>query len=376
MKLAAANARYLVSGMLLFATLVLASCDTGFSAGSSLPIANGGKGCTKVGILLPETASSDRWETKDHPLLEQAVAKAIPGVQIDYANAHDSAATQLSQAEADLANGDCILIVGAHDSVAASAIVTRAKMQNVPVIAYDRLIQSKNLNYYISFDNEKVGQLQAQYIAKHYVQYQKNGTVNIALLSGSQTDTNALMFSKGAHAVLDPLFANGSLKNVYENFTPDWSNSTAQVEMETALSDQTNNIQIAYAANDGLANSVITSLKAVNLDGKVLVTGQDATVTGIHNILLGKQNMTVYKPIAQEAQSVGNLVKALNAGINIASLTHGATIETFDGGNIPAILDTPLAVEQDTIASTVIADKFIKKSDVCNGVPAGTAGVC
>ncbi len=368
------NIHSLILSTLLFATIVLASCSA--AGGGSLLVANGGKGCTKVGILLPETASSDRWETKDHPLLVQAVKSAIPGVQIDYTNAHDSTATQLSQAETDLANGDCILVVGAHDSVAAAAIVAKAKAQNVPVIAYDRLIQSKDVNYYVSFDNEKVGQLQAQYIANHYIQYQKNGVVNIAMLSGSQTDTNALMFSKGVHSVLDPLFANGRLKNVYENFTPDWNNSTAQAEMETALSDQTNNIQIVYAANDGLANSVITALKAVNMDGKVLVTGQDATITGIHNILLGTQNMTVYKPIAQEAQSVGSLVKALYAGTNITTLTHGATIATFDGGNIPAILDTPVAVERDTIASTVIADKFITKSDVCNGIPAGTAGVC
>ncbi len=371
------NTRTIISGILLLTALVFASCDGGINTGGGgLPIASGAKGCTKVGILLPETASSDRWETKDHPLLVQAVKVAIPGVHIDYTNAHDSTTTQFSQAETDLANGDCMLIVGAHDSVAASAIVAKAKAQNVPVIAYDRLIQSKDVNYYVSFDNEKVGQLQAQYIAKHYMQYQKNGVVNIAMLSGSQTDTNALMFSKGAHSVLDPLFADGSLKNVYENFTPDWNNSTAQVEMETALSDQTNNIQIAYAANDGLANSVITALKAVNLDGKVLVTGQDATVAGIHNILLGEQNMTVYKPIAQEAQSVGRLVKALYLGTNITTLTHGATIATFDGGDIPAILDTPISVEKDTIASTVIADKFISKSDVCNGIPPGTAGVC
>ncbi len=371
------NARSVVFGLLLLAALVFASCDSGITTSSgNLPVANGGKGCTKIGILLPETASSDRWETKDHPLLVQAVKAAIPGVHIDYTNAHDSAVTQFNQAETDLANGDCILVVGAHDSVAASAIVAKAKAQNVPVIAYDRLIQSKDVNYYVSFDNEKVGQLQAQYIAKHYMQYQKNGVVNIAMLSGSQTDTNALMFSKGAHSVLDPLFANGSLKNVYENFTPDWNNSTAQVEMETALSDQSNNIQIAYAANDGLASSIITALKAVNLDGKVLVTGQDATVAGIHNILLGEQNMTVYKPIAQEAQSVGRLVKAIYLGTNITALTHGETVATFDGGNIPAILDTPISVEKDTIASTVIADKFISKSDVCNGIPAGTAGVC
>ncbi len=362
--------------LLVLASILFAACESGIGTGGNLPVGNGGKDCTKVGILLPETASSDRYETKDHPLLVQAVTAAIPNVQIDYTNAHDSSATELSQAEADLANGDCILVVGPHDSVAAASIVAKAKAQNVPVIAYDRLIQSKDVNYYVSFNNEKVGQLQAQYIAQHYQKYQRNGAVNIAMLSGSQTDTNALMFSKGAHSVLDPLFANKSLKNVYENFTPDWSNSTAQAEMETALSDQTNNIQVAYAANDGLANSVITALKAVNLDGKVLVTGQDATVTGIHNILAGTQNITIYKPITQEAHSVGLLVKALHDGTDIAALTHGATIATFDGGNIHAVLDTPIAVDRTNIATTVIADKFIAKSDVCNGIPTGTDGVC
>ncbi len=356
--------------------LLLSACDSTIGASGTLPIGNGGKGCTKVGILLPETASSDRWETKDHPLLIQAVKAAIPNVQIDYTNAHDSSATQLSQAEADLANGDCMLVVGAHDSVAAAAIVTKAKAQNVPVIAYDRLIQSKDVSYYVSFDNVKVGQLQAQYVADHYQQYQRTGPVSMVMISGSQTDFNALLFSKGAHSVLDPLFAAGTLKNVYENFTPDWNNSTAQSEMEAALSDQTNNIQIAYAANDGLANSVITALNAVNLGGKVLVTGQDATVTGIHNILAGQQNMTVYKPIAKEAQTVGLLVKAIYNGTSTTSLTQGATTDTFDGGNIPSILDTPIAVDRANIATTVIADGFIKKGDVCEGIPAGTDGVC
>ncbi len=372
-----ARTRSLAFGLIVLASILFTSCDSGIGTSGNLPVGNNGKNCTKVGILLPETVSSDRWETKDHPLLIQAVRAAIPDVQIDYTNAHDSSATQLSQAETDLANGDCILVVGAHDSVAASSIVAKAKAQNVPVIAYDRLIQSKDVNYYVSFNNEKVGQLQGQYIAQHYQQYQRNGgAINIVMLSGSQTDTNALMFSKGVHSVLDPLFASKSFKNVYENFVPDWNNSTAQAEMETALSDQSNDIQVTYAANDGLANSVIKALKAVNLDGKVLVTGQDATVTGIHNILTGTQNMTVYKPIAQEAHSVGLLVKALYAGTDIVSLTHGATTATFDGGNIPAILDTPIAVDRANIASTVIADKFITKRDVCNGIPVGTAGVC
>ncbi len=269
-----------------------------------------------------------------------------------------------------------MLIVGPHDSVAAAAIVTKARAQGVPVIAYDRLIQSKYLNYYVSFDNVKVGQLQGQYIATHYQNYKKGNTVNIVMISGSQTDTNALLFSMGVHLVLDPLFANDKLKYVSENFTPDWNNSTAQIEMETALTDQQNNIQIAYVANDGMANSAITALKAARLNKQVLVTGQDATIAGIHNILTGDQSMTVYKPIAQEAQSVGVLVKALYTGSNISTLTKNATTATFDGGNIPSVLDSPIIVDQTNIESTVIADKYISKSDVCNGIPAGTDGVC
>ena len=365
---------YLTVSLLL--ALALSACANGMGTSNNLPMGNGGKGCNKIGVLLPETASSDRWETKDHPLLLQAIKMALPNVQIDYANAHDSSATQMTQAQADLANGDCILIVGAHDSIAAAAIVAKAKAQNVPVIAYDRLLQSKDVSYYVSFDNVKVGQLQRHYVASHYKQYKKLVPVNMEMISGSQTYTNPLLISQGAHNVLDPLFAAGNLKNVYENFTPDWNYSTAQAEMETALSDQANNIQVAYGANDGLANSIITALKAANLGGKVLVTGQDATVTGIYNILAGQQSMTVYKPIAKEAQSVGLLVKAIYDGTSVASLTHGATTATFDGGNIPSILDTPIAVDRTNINSTVIADGFIKKSDVCGAIAPGTDGVC
>lgn len=369
----------LCMSMLVLSAMILTSCSSGTSSNVTGPQGAGGRGCTKVGILLPETASSARWETKDHPLLVQAVTAAIPGVHIDYNNAQGSTVTQFSQAETDLANGDCILIVGAHDSVAAASIVARAHLQNVPVIGYDRLIQSKDLNYYVSFDNTKVGELQGRYILNHYQQYenpQKPGSINIAMISGSQTDANALLFSVGAHSVLDPLFANNVLKNVFENFTPNWDNGTAQTEMEGVLTDQQNDIQIAYVANDGMAGGVIAALNAARLNGKVLVTGQDATVAGIHNILAGEQSMTVYKPIDKEAQSTGELVKALYNGTDVNVLTHGQTTTTFNGGNIPSILDTPIAVDINNIASTVIADHFIAKSDVCAGIPAGTGGVC
>lgn len=369
------RARSLFMSILVLSVIVLASC-TSNTGNTVISQSTGGKGCTRIGILLPEVASSARWETKDHPLLVQAVKAAIPGVHIDYNNAHDSSATQLTQAEQDLANGDCILIVAPHDSVAAAAIITKAQAANVPVIAYDRLIESKYVNYYVSFDNVKVGELQGQYIATHYQSYEQNGVVNMAVISGSQTDSNALQFSQGLHVALDPLFASGALKLMYETFTPDWNASTAQSEMESELAAAQNNIQIAYVANDDMADTVIAALQAAGLAGKVLVTGQDATSTGIHNILAGEQNMTVYKPIAQEALSTGLLVKALYAGSAINTLTKGATTATFDGGNIPSILDAPIAVNAGNIASTVIADKFVTKSEVCAGIPARTDGVC
>jgi D-xylose transport system substrate-binding protein len=365
----------LLIGALVLSAFLLASCDTG-TGGSGPYATNGGKGCTKVGILLPETISSPRWESKDHPLLVQAVQAAIPGVHIDYANGQGNSNLQLQQAETDLANGDCILIVGAHDSVAAAAIVAKARAQNVPVIAYDRMIETKELNYYVSFDNIKVGQLQGRYIADHYFAYAKGKAVNIMMINGSQTDNNALLFSEGAHTVLDPLLAGGALNNVYETFTPDWDGNIAQSEAETTLANWNNNIQIAYVANDAMAGGVINALKVANLAGKVLVTGQDATAAGINAILLGYQNMTVYKPIAQEANSTGELVRALYQGIDPTSLTNGATTTSYDGGLIPSILDQPVMVDRTNIASTVIKDGYLTKKDVCQGVPPGTDGVC
>lgn len=368
--------RYILAVAFVLSVFLMTSCDS--SPGSAGPfVTNGGKGCTKVGVLLPETSSSARWESKDHPLLLQAVQAAIPGVHIDYNNAQGNSNLQLQQAEADLANGDCILIVGAHDSVAAAVIVAKARAQNVPVIAYDRMIESKDLNYYVSFDNIKVGQLQGQYIAEHYLAYaKKNSPVNIMMINGSQTDNNALLFSEGAHIMLDPLFGSGALNNIYEIFTPNWDNNFAQSEAETTLANQNNNIQIAYVANDGMAGGVINALKVANLAGKVLVTGQDATAAGINAILLGYQSMTVYKPIAQEARSTGDLVKAIFEGTHTANLTHGATTASYDGGLIPSILDQPVMVDRTNIESTVIADSFLTRSEVCQGVPRGTDGVC
>jgi D-xylose transport system substrate-binding protein len=356
--------------------LIMSACGAGGGTSPSAPAAPvNGKGCTKVGILLPETATSARWDGQDRPLLIKDLGAIVGSQNVDYNNAQGSASTQQSQAEADLTKGDCILVLAPSDSVASAAIVAKAKAQNVPVISYDRLIQSNDLTAYVSFDGVAVGAQQGGYIADHYADFTKSGK-NVVMINGAMTDNNALLFAQGAHSKLDPLFQAGTLKKVYEQFTPNWDNATAQTEMEAALTANHNNIQIAYVANDGMANSVIAALKAQKLNGKVLVTGQDATVAGIHNILAGDQSMTVYKAIAKEAQATADTVKALIAGTGLAALTNGVTVKNANGVAIPSILEAPVAVDKTNIATTVIADGFVAKADVCAGIPAGTDGVC
>jgi len=373
---------FFVLSMVLLLSLFFAACGSANTGnGSSTPTTSGnnGKGCMKIGVLLPETATSARWDGKDKPALLQDIPATLSGAHVDYNNAQGSADTQQTQAEADLTNGDCILVVAPSDSQKSAAIVASAKAKGVPVIAYDRLIYSNDLNYYVSFDNTAVGQLQGQYVADHYTNYTKTSK-NLVMINGSQTDNNALLFSKGAHIPIDPLIASGALKKVYEKFTPNWDNPTAQTEMEAALTANADSVAVAYVANDGMANSVIAALKTHHLNKKVLVTGQDATVAGIQNILTGDQGMTVYKAISKEAQATADLVAAISKGTDTGTATQGktTTVPVSGGAPIPSVLETPVAVDKTNIASTVLADGFVTKSDICTGLPAGTNsnGIC
>ncbi|HEX6480786.1 MAG TPA: sugar ABC transporter substrate-binding protein [Ktedonobacteraceae bacterium] len=374
-----------VVGLILFTVLFAAcgSANTGSSGGSSgtpsTSNANGGKGCKKVGVLLPETATSARWDGYDRPLLTQDIPQQLSGAHVDYNNAQGDANLQQTQAQADLTNGDCILVVASSDSVKAAAIVSLAKTKGVPVIAYDRLIYSNDLNYYVSFDNVKVGQLQGQYIASHYQSYVHGNNKNVVMIDGAQTDNNALLFKQGAHSALDPLFSSGALKKVYEQFTPNWDNPTAETEMQAALTANQDNVQIAYVANDGMATTVIAALKQHHLNGKVLVTGQDATVAGIQNILTGDQSMTVYKAITKEAGATAQLVAAISNGTGTSSIINGqTTVPITSGASIPSVLETPVAVDKSNIAQTVLADNFVTKAQICANIPAGvnTGGIC
>ena len=373
----------MIVGSIMLCLLFVAcgSANTGGPSGTTPAPAGvtNGKGCMKVGVLLPETATSARWDGVDRPALQADIPQLLPGATVDYANAQGNADTQQTQAQAALSKGDCILVIAPSDSIKAAAIVAAAKAKSVPVISYDRLIYSNDLNYYVSFDGVAVGKLQGQYVADHYQSFvSANGTKNTVMINGAMTDNNALLFSKGAHQALDPLYTSGALKNVYEKFTPDWNNATAQTEMQAALTANQNKVAIAYVANDGMANNVIAALKAVQLNGKVLVTGQDATVAGIHNILKGDQSMTVYKAIPKEAMATAQLVAALSKGTDTTTLTNGVTttVPITGGAAIPSILEIPVAVDKTNIKATVVADGFVTVAAICAGLPAGTDGVC
>src|SRR5260221_8189239 len=370
-------------GSIMLCLLFVAGGGAKTGGGRGLPPAPGGvtngKGCMKVGVLLPETATSARWDGVDRPALQADIPQLLPGATVDYANAQGNADTQQTQAQAALTKGDCILVVAPSDSIKAAAIVAAAKAKNVPVISYDRLIYSNDLNYYVSFDGVAVGNLQGTYIAQHYQSYvSANGTKNTVMINGAMTDNNALLFSKGAHQALNPFYISGALRNVYEKFTPNWDNPTAQTEMQAALTANQNKIAIAYVANDGMANNVIAALKAVKLNGKVLVTGQDATVAGIQNILKGDQAMTVYKAIPNEAMATAQLVAALSKGTDTATLTNGVTttVPITGGAAIPSILETPVAVDKTNIQSTVVADGLVTVAQICQGLPSGTDNIC
>jgi D-xylose transport system substrate-binding protein len=363
----------------LFATLMLAVplaiAACGGSA-STAAIVNG-KGCKHIAFLLPESATAARWEAADHPDVVNAIKADLPGATVDAPNAQGNATTQKTQAEAELTQGACILIVAPVDSSAAATIVTEAKAKSVPVISYDRLIYSDSLNYYASFDGFAVGVAQGQYIKDHYQQYvTANNTNNVIMIKGSDTDNNAHLFGSGAHSILDPLFTAGTLKNVYEQYTPGWDNAKAQTEATAALTANHNQAAIVYVMNDGMANTVIEALKTVNLAGKVLVTGQDAEVAGVRNILLGYQSMTVYKPIKKLADSVGTLVAAISNGSSTASIANQQVKNPNGNANIPSVLNAVVEVDISNIKTTVVADGFVKVSDICQGVPSGAGGVC
>jgi D-xylose transport system substrate-binding protein len=315
-----------------------------------------------IAVLLPDSASSARWENDDRRFLSAAFDAA--GVDYSIVNAEGDARTQLTQAEQAITNGAKVLLMVNLDSASGAAIIELARANGVAVIDYDRLtIEGPGADFYVSFDNEAVGRIQGEGLVAA-VEAAGLENPNVAVLNGSPTDNNATLFANGYNSIITPLFDSGEWTLVADQSVPDWDNQQALVIFEQMLTDAGGDIDAAIAANDGLAGAVIAALQNQGLPF-IPVTGQDATVGGIQNILAGRQSMTVYKAIKAQAEAAAALAIAILMGEDTSMMATGAV---NNGTNdIPSVLLVPVGVTSENIAETVIADGFRTWEEICVG---------
>jgi D-xylose transport system substrate-binding protein len=348
----------------LLATGAVTACsDDGDSdaAGASTP--GGTKGSGKVGVILPDTTSSQRWGTDDLKFLKAAFAAAK--VPADIQNAQGDKARFQTIADGMIAGGAKVLVITNLDSISGKAVITKAKAAKIPVIDYDRLTLNGGANYYVSFDNVQVGVLQGRGLQQCLQKKKKAKVPVIADLNGSPSDNNATEFKRGYESVLQPLYDNAEFRKGPDQSVDAWSSEEAGIIFDQMMNQTKNKIDGVLAANDGLGNAAIQVLKKNRMNGKVPVTGQDATVQGLQNILAGDQCMTVYKSIRQEADAAAGLAIKLYKGQKDSSARNDVK-DPESGLRIPAILLDPVAITKKNV-HTVIDEKFASRKAVCAG---------
>ena len=347
-------------------TMALSACGQNAAAPSS----SGGDasaasaaptGGVKVGVILPETQSSARWEGFDKPLLTAAMQ--AEGLDADIQNAQGDEQKFSTLADGMISSGVKVLVIASISSESGAAVAAKAKAQGIPTIDYDRLSLGGSSDYYVSFDNTQVGTLQGQGLVDALKDKQGAQVIEIA---GAPTDNNATLFSNGANSVLKPQFDSGALKLVQKQAIPDWDNQVGGTTFEQVLTGNGGQVDGVLAANDGLAGAIITVLTKYGLNGQVPVTGQDATADGLQAILRGDQYMTVYKPIKQEADAAAKLAAALAKGDTAAAdaLATGTTEDTEGNRQVKSVLLTPQSITRDTV-KTVIDEGQVQASEVC-----------
>jgi D-xylose transport system substrate-binding protein len=336
-----------------FVAVTLSACSSSNSGGGDNNNADSGKG--KIGVILPDTKSSVRWESKDRPALEAAFKQA--GVEYNIQNAEGSADQMATIADGMIADGVTVLAIVNLDSDSGASIEQKAASQGVKTIDYDRLTLGGSADAYVSFDNTKVGELQGQGL----VDCLAGKPSNVVFLNGSPTDNNATLFSKGAHSVID---ATPSIKIVGEQAVPDWDNDKAVTIFEQLYTAAGGKVDGVYAANDGLAGSVISILDKNKRAGQVPVTGQDATVEGLQNILAGTQCMSVYKSATEEANALAKVAIALAGGQQPE--TNGTSRDDQGNRDVPSVLLTPKSITKDNV-DVVFKDGGQSKEEVCAG---------
>jgi D-xylose transport system substrate-binding protein len=340
----------------LLATGSVAACGDNSDGGTDA----GGSSTGKVGVILPDTKSSARWATADLTYLKAAFAAA--GVTADIQNAQGDKTQFQTIADGMISSGVKVLMIVNLDSGTGKAVLDKAKAAGIATIDYDRLTLNGGATYYVSFDNVAVGKLQGEGLVKCLTDMSASKPI-VAELNGSPTDNNATLFAEGYNSVLDPKYADGTFVKGPNQSVPDWDNAQGGTIFEQMLTEK-KDIKGVLAANDGLGNAVISVLKKNKLNGKVPVTGQDATVQGLQNILAGDQCMTVYKAIKQEADAAADLAISLAKGEK-KEVSQTIT-DPESKAAVPSVLLTPKAIYKDSVKD-VVADGFVTKDQLCTG---------
>jgi D-xylose transport system substrate-binding protein len=356
-----------------------AATDTGAAAGDGGEAACDGS----IWVLLPDSATSPRWESDDRPYFDEAFTEA--GVDHTIVNAEGDAATQQSQAEQAINEGASVIVLTSIDTGSGGTIIDIAKEAGVDVIEYDRFnTGSSGGAAYVSFDNVQVGATMAEVLEPLIDEL--GGTPRVMMLNGGEEDNNAFLFRDGYAATVEAKVDAGEWELVDDQFVPGWgANGEGQQIMEQVLTDNNNKVDAVFAANDNLATQAINALEAAGV-GPVPMSGQDASAAGIQQIILGTQTMTVYKPIQAEADVAAKAALALCAGEDPTTIESefdfksigiqaedGKPTETPTGeGVVPYLALTPIGVTEDNIMDTVIADEFRTIEEICTGDTAET----
>ncbi|MCH7789469.1 MAG: substrate-binding domain-containing protein [Acidobacteria bacterium] len=340
-----------------------------------------------IWVLLPDSATSDRWEKDDRRFFKEGFEAAglAEGDDFTIVNAEGSGETQIGQAEQAIGDGASVIVLTSNDSGSGAAIIDIAREAGVGVVEYDRFNTegSAGGDIYVSFDNVEVGATMAE-VATPVIDELDADPKQVVMLNGGETDNNAFLFRDGYNATVEEKVSAGEWELVDDQFVPEWDNQAAQDLMDQILVAAENNVDAIFAANDGLAGGVIASLENAGLDPlEIPITGQDATQAGIQNVLLGVQTMTVYKPIKLEAAAAVDAALALRAGEDVTALSgefvfigidaDGKPTDSPEGeGVVPYMALTPIGVTADNVADTVIADGFRTVEEICTGDVAET----
>jgi D-xylose transport system substrate-binding protein len=349
------------------ALLALSACGGSSAKSSSGSTKSAGKSGPQVGVILPDTTSSTRYTLYDQPLLAKAFAAA--GLKADIQNAKGSSSTFSQIADSMISEGVKVLLIDPPDPTAGVAVEKQAATAGIKVVDYDRVNLGGSAAYYVSFDNVAVGKLQGQGLVDCLnAKGVKNAQV-IEMDGGTDIDNNAVLFKQGYNSVLDPLYANNTLKKVSETVVKGWSNTYASTAFQQALTNNGGKVDGVIAANDGIAGSVIAILKQQKLT--VPVTGQDASVQGLQFVIQGQQCMTVFKDVKKEADAAAKLVIALAKGDNAGAqaLATGTLHDPTGNRDIPSVLLQAQTITKANVTDVIKAGA-LTAAEICKGIAA------